>query len=105
MPIFVGAIADDDTGATDLAGMLTEQGMRTAVVLDHASMADLQLWSSDCDALIIGTAARALAPSESYRRTAEATSKLLQLGAKRIAVKYCSTFDSTQEGNIGPSID
>ncbi|HEY4358514.1 MAG TPA: 3-oxo-tetronate kinase [Acidobacteriaceae bacterium] len=105
MGLFFGAIADDDTGATDLAGMLTEQGMHVATVLQGASEIDVRRWTSDCDAVVIGTGSRSIARHEAYARTASAAQTLVKLGAKIIAVKYCSTFDSTTEGNIGASID
>ncbi len=105
MSIFLGAIADDDTGATDLAGMLTEQGMRVIIVLQDAPAEDLHRWSQDADAVIIGTASRSIEKAEAYTRTASAAKALLGLNSKRLAVKYCSTFDSTAEGNIGASID
>lgn len=105
MPIFFGAIADDDTGATDLAGMLTSQGMRTVLVLQGSSDDELQRWTAGCDAVVIGTASRSIAKQDAYARTVQAAQALRSLGAQVLAVKYCSTFDSTAEGNIGATID
>lgn len=102
--LFVGAIADDDTGAADLAGMLAEQGMRAAVGLDTVTP-QLCTRAAGCDAVVIGTASRSLQPKEAYSRTRVAARALQSLSPKRLAVKYCSTFDSTPEGNIGPSVD
>lgn len=102
--LLIAAIADDDTGATDLAGMLTEQGMRAIVALD-ADSPHLEAWVRDCDAVILGTAARSIPPQQAYERTFAAVRKLQQFHPRLIAIKYCSTFDSTTEGNIGPSID
>ena len=99
-PMFC-AVADDDTGATDLAGMLSEEGLRTVLVVDG----DPERWSADCDAVILGIGSRALPAKEAYSRTREATRKLRALAPRVIEIKYCSTFDSTAEGNIGPSLD
>lgn len=91
--IFVGAIADGGTGAADLAGMLAEQGMRAAVVLDTATP-QLGTWAAGCDAVVIGTAPRSAQPQEAYTHTRVAADALQTLSPKRLAVKYCSTFDS-----------
>lgn len=103
--LFVAAVADDDTGAADLAGMLAERGMRAAVVLDSASPHQLRTWAAECDALVIGTATRSVTKDEAYTRTRDAIDTVRTLSPQRVAVKYCSTFDSTPEGNIGASID
>jgi uncharacterized protein YgbK (DUF1537 family) len=104
MPL-ITAIADDDTGATDLAGMLTSQGLRTIVVLDDCEFDQLQEWSRSADAVIVGTASRSIPRQHAYDRTYRAAMTLLRLNPQLIALKYCSTFDSTPEGNIGASID
>ncbi len=105
MSVFVAAIADDDTGATDLAGMLTAEGMRAIVVLEGATAEELRRWSADADAVIVGTASRSITKEEAYARTRRAAEALFGLNPKVLAIKYCSTFDSTAEGNIGASID
>lgn len=99
-PVFCAA-ADDDTGATDLAGMLSGEGLRTVLVVDG----DPARWSEGYDAVILGTGSRALPPSEAYARTREAVRMLRSLSPRVIQIKYCSTFDSTPEGNIGQSLD
>jgi uncharacterized protein YgbK (DUF1537 family) len=99
-PVFC-AVADDDTGATDLAGMLAEQDLRTVLVIDG----NPEKWRAGYDAVILGVGSRALPPAEAYARTREAVRKLKALAPLVIEIKYCSTFDSTPEGNIGPSID
>lgn len=103
-PVFA-AVADDDTGATDLAGMLAGQGLKTVLVIDVPPAECLYRWSEGHDAVIVGAGTRALAPSEAYDRSRAAVRLLRNLGPRVIEVKYCSTFDSTPEGNIGPSID
>ncbi|HSU18419.1 MAG TPA: four-carbon acid sugar kinase family protein [Acidobacteriaceae bacterium] len=105
MSLLIGAIADDDTGATDLAGMLTSQGLRAIIVLETASAEQLQEWSRSVDAVIIGTASRSVAKQDAYDRTFRAAELLLGLKPRLLAVKYCSTFDSTPEGNIGAALD
>jgi 3-dehydrotetronate 4-kinase len=95
------AVADDDTGATDLAGMLSEEGLRTVLVVDG----EPERWSEGYDAVILGVGSRALPAGDAYLRTREATQKLRRLGPRVIEIKYCSTFDSTTEGNIGLSLD
>jgi uncharacterized protein YgbK (DUF1537 family) len=99
-PVFC-AVADDDTGATDLAGMLSEERLRTVLVVDG----DPERWSQGYDAVILGVGSRALPAAGAYSRTRDAVRKLRALAPRVIEIKYCSTFDSTAEGNIGPSID
>jgi uncharacterized protein YgbK (DUF1537 family) len=99
-PVFCAA-ADDDTGATDLAGMLSGQGLRTVLAIEGP----VERWAEGYEAVIIGTGSRALSPAEAYRRTRQAVHDLRALGPRVIEIKYCSTFDSTEEGNIGPSLD
>lgn len=104
MPL-IAAIADDDTGATDLAGMLTGEGIRTVVVLQSVDAALLRKYSDSVDAVIIGTGSRSITRQEAYDRTYAAVQALLPLNPQLVAVKYCSTFDSTPDGNIGAAID
>ncbi len=106
-PLFA-IIADDNTGASDAGGMLTERGIRTLLVLDEAwleqkSTHDKMLKSYDT--LILSTASRSSPREKAYEKTARAALYLRQLGVKKIQVKYSSTFDSTEKGNIGPSLD
>ena len=99
-PVFCAA-ADDDTGATDLAGMLSGEGLRTVLVIEGP----IERWADGYEAVIVGTGSRALSPAEAYSRTREAIHGLRALDPRVIAIKYCSTFDSTAKGNIGPSLD
>lgn len=99
-PVFCSA-ADDDTGATDLAGMLADEGLRTVLVIEPP----IERWAEGYDAVIFGTGSRALTPQEAYDRTREAVRALAALSPRVIEIKYCSTFDSTPEGNIGQSLD
>ncbi|HBY61004.1 MAG TPA: hypothetical protein DEH78_14370 [Solibacterales bacterium] len=99
------AVADDDTGASDLGGMFADQGVPTVLVLDPGDGRELRRWAREAECLVIATATRALAPAEAYAKTADAVRLAAQLAPRSIEIKYCSTFDSTREGNIGPSID
>ena len=105
MNLTFASIADDDTGACDLAGMLASQGMRTIVVLDSASPQQVREWTRNVDAVVLAIGSRALSSHEAYRKTREACELIREFKPRTVAVKYCSTFDSTSEGNIGPSID
>lgn len=103
--IIFGAVADDDTGATDLAGMLVEQGVRTVMTIDSPSHEDFTRWTQLSDAVVLAIATRANEPRQAYLRTRQAVRLLRELNPRTIELKYCSTFDSTERGNIGPSID
>jgi len=98
----LGIVADDNTGATDAAGMLTERGARTLLICGAVPpKAELE----EYDAVVIGTQSRSIDPQSAYRRVAEAARFFVSAGAQKIQLKYCSTFDSTPAGNIGPSLD
>lgn len=105
MPVWFAAVADDDTGATDLAGMLAERGMRAVLITDEPSPEDFERWTSNADAVVIGTASRSIPADAAYGRTRRAVQLLKTLRPEVLQIKYCSTFDSTTAGNIGPSID
>jgi uncharacterized protein YgbK (DUF1537 family) len=99
------AVADDDTGASDLAGMLAGEGIRTLLVLDIPTPAQFEEWTRGYEAVVMAEGTRNLSPVAAYERT-RAAIRLLQARRPRLfQLKYCSTFDSTPEGNIGPSID
>ncbi len=109
----LGIVADDNTGASDAAGMLTERGVRTLLLLDldtiRNTIGSTPINTTDSlgrfDAIVIGSQVRSMTPSRAYERTRAATSALVELGVETIQLKYCSTFDSTPRGNIGPSLD
>lgn len=97
--MLLGAIADDLTGGTDLALMLSRQGMRTVQVVGiPAENFDF----GDADAVVIALKSRTIPASDAVRLSLEAARCLTAAGATQIIFKYCSTFDSTDEGNIGP---
>ena len=96
--IFLGCIADDFTGATDLANNLVRAGMR---VLQTIGVPEDPL-TSDVDAVVVALKSRTIAPNEAVQQSLGALRWLKAQGAQQIYFKYCSTFDSTPKGNIGP---
>jgi uncharacterized protein YgbK (DUF1537 family) len=94
------AIADDFTGATDLAGMLIRGGLRTILVIGVPGL--LMLRADDAEAIVVALKTRSVDAAIAVRDSLEAAEGLRRLGASRIYFKYCSTFDSTSAGNIGP---
>jgi len=101
----LGIVADDNTGASDAAGMLTERGVRTVLVLDPDPAPEVEAALGGFHAVVVGTQNRSIAPDEAAAATARAIRMLQALQVDRFQVKYCSTFDSTREGNIGPTLD
>ncbi|MFN3150262.1 3-oxo-tetronate kinase [Bremerella sp.] len=99
MPPLLGCIADDVTGASDLASALTVGGMRT------------QLWFGarhnpatieSVDAIVVALKTRSIPKVDAISQSLAALRSLQDCGVTRFLFKYCSTFDSTNEGNIGP---
>ncbi len=97
--MLLGCIADDLTGATDLALMLTREGLRT-VQSTGLPPADLDV--SQVDAVVVALKSRTIDPADAVKQSLDAAKVLRRLGAQRLFFKYCSTFDSTDKGNIGP---
>lgn len=102
MSVLLGCIADDFTGATDLANTLVKAGMR-AVQLLGVPRADLAV--PDADAVIVALKSRSNPAPEAVSMSLGALDWLRRAGARQIYFKYCSTFDSTDQGNIGPVAD
>jgi uncharacterized protein YgbK (DUF1537 family) len=101
MTAVLGAIADDFTGATDLANALVRQGMRTVLMLGRPSGPV----PADVDALVVALKTRTIRPIDAVAQSLEALAWLREAGVRQIYFKYCSTFDSTDQGNIGPVSD
>jgi 3-dehydrotetronate 4-kinase len=101
MPILLGAIADDFTGATDLANTLVRQGMRTVQLIGVPTAAPPE----EVDAIVVALKSRTIPASQAVEQSLAALAWLRQAGAKQVLFKYCSTFDSTDQGNIGPVAD
>ncbi|MGH8848127.1 MAG: 3-oxo-tetronate kinase, partial [Polaromonas sp.] len=96
--ILLGCIADDFTGATDLANNLVRAGMRVVQTIGvPAGPLD-----ADVDAVVVALKSRTMAPSGAIAQSLQALAWLQAQGAQQIYFKYCSTFDSTPQGNIGP---
>jgi uncharacterized protein YgbK (DUF1537 family) len=100
--MLLGAVADDFTGATDLASMLVRHGMRTVQVFGVPDAATAPL---DADAVVVALKSRTIEAPEAVRLSLGALAWLRAAGARQIFFKYCSTFDSTAHGNIGPVAD
>jgi uncharacterized protein YgbK (DUF1537 family) len=99
--ILLGCIADDFTGASDLANNLVRAGMRVVQTIGVPTSPTLSL-SADVDAVVVALKSRTIAPQDAIAQSLAALSWLQAQGAQQIYFKYCSTFDSTAEGNIGP---
>jgi uncharacterized protein YgbK (DUF1537 family) len=95
----LGCIADDLTGATDLALMLAREGLRTVQTIGVPGP-DLDL--SEADAVVVALKSRTIPVQEAIEQSLAAAEALREAGARSLFFKYCSTFDSTDEGNIGP---
>lgn len=98
MSILLGCIADDFTGATDLANNLVRNGMRVSQTIGIPQ----HNLNSELDAVVVALKSRNLEPEAAIAQSLEALEYLLAQGAQQIFFKYCSTFDSTPKGNIGP---
>jgi len=97
--ILLGAVADDMTGATDLCNTLVARGMRTIQMIGLPGPRDA---IPDADAVVVALKSRNLPAAEAVRVSKRARAWLEKAGAKQFFFKYCSTFDSTDDGNIGP---
>ncbi|WP_110669786.1 3-oxo-tetronate kinase [Salinicola halophilus] len=98
---FIGCIADDFTGGTDLANNLVKSGFRTrqtiGVPVEQPGRDD-----DTIDAVVVALKSRSLPASEAVEAALSALAWLRQQGCEKFYFKYCSTFDSTPDGNIGP---
>lgn len=99
MAAILGCIADDFTGGTDLAGMLVKHGMRTVQMI---GVPEAEPCPADVDAVVVALKSRTNPAAEAVRESLAALRWLQEAGCKQFYFKYCSTFDSTPQGNIGP---
>jgi len=101
MTLLLGCIGDDFTGSTDLANMLVRGGMRTVqtIGIPAAPLA------ADVDACVVALKSRTIPAPDAVAESLAALAWLRAQGCRRIYFKYCSTFDSTPAGNIGPVTD
>ncbi len=97
-----GCIADDFTGATDMGSLLARAGLRVALIIGVPTDA---VFPDDVDAIIIALKNRTIEPNIAVEQSLAAARWLKAAGAETLYFKYCSTFDSTDRGNIGPVAD
>jgi uncharacterized protein YgbK (DUF1537 family) len=96
--MLLGVIADDFTGASDIANTLAKGGLATVQFLgipDRPAPAD-------CEAGVVALKSRSIPAAEAVAQSLAALAWLRAQGCRQIVFKYCSTFDSTPQGNIGP---
>jgi uncharacterized protein YgbK (DUF1537 family) len=98
MSLKLGCIADDFTGATDLANNLVRSGMRVVQTIGVPD--DTQTVAAD--AVVVALKSRTIEPALAVAQSLQALDWLRARGAQQIYFKICSTFDSTDRGNIGP---
>jgi len=99
----IGAVADDFTGATDLATTLSRRGMSAAVVIEDREITPARL--AGLDAVVVALKSRTAPVDRAVADSLDALERVVGWGAERVYLKYCSTFDSTDSGNIGPVLD
>jgi uncharacterized protein YgbK (DUF1537 family) len=97
--MILGCIADDFTGATDLANTLVRHGMRSVQLI---GVPDPGLILDDVDAVVIALKSRTIPAAQAVAQSLSALGWLRSAGCRQFFFKYCSTFDSTAQGNIGP---
>jgi 3-dehydrotetronate 4-kinase len=95
----LGAIADDFTGATDLCNMLVKGGMRTVQLI---GVPEPDLATPEADAIVVALKSRTCPPGQAVAWSLASLDWLRAAGCRQFFFKYCSTFDSTAQGNIGP---
>ncbi|CAI1677065.1 3-oxo-tetronate kinase [Serratia proteamaculans] len=99
--MLLGVIADDFTGATDIASFLVENGLST-VQLNGVPQEELPL---EAQAVVISLKSRSCPAAQAVEQSLQALAWLQRQGCRQFYFKYCSTFDSTAQGNIGPVTD
>ena len=100
--MLLGCIADDFTGATDLANTLVKGGMKT---IQSIGVPGPEMDIGETDAIVIALKSRTNPAHEAIAESLEALAWLRARNVKQVLFKYCSTFDSTDQGNIGPVAD
>jgi 3-dehydrotetronate 4-kinase len=100
--MLLGCIADDFTGATDLASMLVKNGMRT---VQRIGVPRTDEAVPDADSVVVALKSRTAPVQQAVTESLTALEWLRAAGCRQFFFKYCSTFDSTDQGNIGPVAD
>ena len=98
----IGVVADDLTGATDVALMLQRAGMSVVQAIGVPASADAL---PEADAVVVSLKSRTCPATDAVAMSLASARALRKRGARQILFKYCSTFDSTDAGNIGPVAD
>ncbi|MEV4737628.1 MULTISPECIES: 3-oxo-tetronate kinase [unclassified Microbacterium] len=98
----IGIIADDVTGGTDVAVACRRQGLRTGIVFGAPSPGAID---TSWDVAVVALKTRTIPAADAVAQSLSAAEALRAAGATQLYLKYCSTFDSTAEGNIGPVLD
>ncbi len=98
MPALLGCIADDLTGGTDLSSILVNNGMRTVQMIGVPEGP----WPANADAVVVALKSRTVPVDDAVTESLAALRWLQAAGCLQYYFKYCSTFDSTPRGNIGP---
>ena len=96
--MYLGCIGDDFTGSSDLGNTLTKAGMH---VVQYSGIPDTPA-AADVEAGIVALKSRSIPAEEAIAQSLAALDWLQAQGCEQFFFKYCSTFDSTTDGNIGP---
>lgn len=99
MSQFLGVVADDFTGALMVAGYIESAGIYCPVVFDPAAIVP------DAPVMVAGTRTRTISRADALSDLARMADAFVEAGYERLAYKACASFDSTEEGNIGPAAD
>ncbi|MBZ9986937.1 four-carbon acid sugar kinase family protein [Mesorhizobium sp. BH1-1-5] len=101
MQPIIGIVADDLTGGMETAAMLVALGVDCGFVTRPALVQHF----ANSPAVVVAQKTRVVPAAEAVRKSEDAAQRLLDIGARRLFFKYCATFDSTDDGNIGPVAD
>ena len=101
----LGIIGDDFTGSSDIANNLKKSGMQVSMYAGVPNLLPEEIKIEQTDAAVIALKTRTAPIEDAIRESLEALSWLKDCGCEQFIFKYCSTFDSTKEGNIGPVTD
>jgi 3-dehydrotetronate 4-kinase len=105
MSLLFGSVADDFTGASDLADTLVAAGLSTMLLIGLPEDGQLPAEAAEAEAVVFALKTRSIQTSEAVRQSLAAARFLRSAGCRHLFFKYCSTFDSTAAGNIGPVAD
>jgi uncharacterized protein YgbK (DUF1537 family) len=100
--IDLGCLADDYTGGTDVAVALRRAGLRTVLLFGEPSAVQPL---PECDAVVVALKTRTIPAADAVAMSLRVQKRFAAWGVRQTYFKYCSTFDSTDEGNIGPVTD